>query len=206
MKSSTVRKFAAAVAAVVVLAASASAQRRVFTNDDVATAPPPAVAPAAAAVPAQAAPAPAVMSTPQSDLNRVKAIQTALLELYDVIAIKAADEADPVRKKRWEEMNTSLSTVLRTNQINIEELQAKLPPAAQPTAAAPAEAAPAPGSSAPQSAISHGGDYHLAGQAREPRRGWTQSPVFFLTRASLLVIVIPSRAVRRAVAERFLRR
>ena len=130
MNSPSVRHAAAALFAAILLASSANAQRRVLTNEDVATAPPPAPAAATAEAPAPTvAPessSPALPSTPLADLNRVKAIQKTLMELYDLFAVKAAEASDAELQKRWTDMNQSMGEVIRANQRTIDELQERL--------------------------------------------------------------------------------
>ena len=152
--SSSVRHAAAALLAAILLASSANAQRRVLTNEDVATAPPPAPAAATAEAPAPTV-APesssaALPSTPLADLNRVKAIQKTLMELYDLFAVKAAEASDAELQKRWTDMNLSMGEVIRANQLTIDELQARLGIQPQPPEPEEPSEPPAPQSQAVQ--------------------------------------------------------
>jgi hypothetical protein len=156
------RSLAAVAFAVLLLSECASAQRRVFTNEDVETAPPPAAAtppaPTATESPASTAPSPAGAvdtsaarasgTTPQADLNGVKAIQASLKELYDIFAVKASQAPSADLEKRWTEMNDCMGQVIRANQLTIEEMQQSLglppdTPEAEP-AAPPAQTPAAP--------------------------------------------------------------
>ncbi|MBI4480448.1 MAG: hypothetical protein HY651_10540 [Acidobacteria bacterium] len=159
MSSALRNALAIGLFAALFLSSSANAQRRTFTNDDVAPAPPPAPAAAAEEAPAPSvAPdtsSPALPSTPLADLNRVKAIQAILMGLYDEIAVKAYEAADPELKKRWNDINLWLSSIIQANQQTIQEMQARLgiEPAAESeqteSAASPEQPQPEQSPSAP---------------------------------------------------------